>query len=46
MENLSFVWLFLKCLRKYACFKGRVQKKNFGGFCCSIIYLYSFFGSY
>jgi uncharacterized membrane protein YhaH (DUF805 family) len=32
MENLSLFGYFLKCLRKYACFKGRARRKEFWGF--------------
>jgi len=32
MENLSLFGYFLKCLRKYACFKGRGRRKEFWGF--------------
>jgi uncharacterized membrane protein YhaH (DUF805 family) len=32
MENLSLFGYFVKCLRKYACFKGRARRKEFWGF--------------
>jgi uncharacterized membrane protein YhaH (DUF805 family) len=32
MENLSLFGYFVKCLKKYACFKGRARRKEFWGF--------------